>query len=249
MKNIEKSRNTEEQINFYDEQENFIANANGMNSEKFRAFPVFATRQSVTYLLERYQLYMMAKNVPGNIIECGVGNGFGLMSFAHFCSIYEPYHYVRKIVGFDTFEGFTPPDEKDMTSKAGHMKEGGLHYDSYETLLESIKLYDKNRALGHIEKVEIIKGDISKTLPKYLEENPQLVVSILYLDMDLYKPTKDTIELLYNRLPKGGMIVFDELNHSDYPGETIALMETIGTSNLKLERLDISSMLAYAKKD
>ena len=249
MKNIEKTRNTDEQLSFYTQQESFITNANGLNSEKFQAFPVFTTRQDITYFLERYQLYMLAKNIPGNILECGVGNGFGLMAFAHFCSIYEPYHYVRKLIGFDTFEGFTLPDKKDLTSKAEHMKKGGLHYDSYETLQEAIKLFDQNRALGHISKVELVKGDISDTLPQYLKENPQLVVSMLYLDMDLYKPTKDTIEILYNRIPKGGIIVFDELNHGDYPGETIALLETIGISNLKLERLDISSMLAYARKD
>lgn len=249
MKNIEKTRNTEEQLNYYEELESMIKQTKWQENEKFAAFPVFAPRQIITYFLERYKLYELIKNVPGNILECGVGNGFGFMSFAHFCSIYEPYHYVRKVVGFDTFEGFTEPDEKDKTSNANHMKKGGLFYDSYDVLTEATRLFDENRALGHIEKTQLIKGDISETLSKYLEDNPQLVVSMLYLDMDLYKPTKDTIKMIYNRIPKGGVIVFDELNHSDYPGETIALLETIGIENLRLKRLDISSMVAYAIKE
>ena len=74
---------------------------------------------------------------------------------------------------------------------------------------------------------ELIKGDISETLPRYLEANPHLIVGLLHLDVDLYKPTKDTIELLVERIPKGGIIFFDEPNHQDYPGETIAVMETL----------------------
>ncbi len=46
------------------------------------------------------------------------------------------------------------------------------------------------------------------------------------MDLDIYKPTLDTLKLVVNRIPKGGIIAFDELNHSDYPGETIATMES-----------------------
>ena len=38
-------------------------------------------------------------------------------------------------------------------------------------------------------------------------------------------------------MPKGAVIVFDELNHSDYPGETMAVMEVLGIRNLELKRV------------
>ena len=216
--------------------------------DKMRSFPVYTTRQVITRFLERYELYNIIRNVPGSIIECGVGSGQGIMSFAHLCSIFEPYHYVRRLIGFDTFEGFIGFDDKDFSrkTKAEHMKKGGLNFETYETLLGAIKLFDKNRAVGNIEKVELRKGDISSTFSEYLSDDPSLVISLLYLDLDLHKPTKDVIELAIERIPRGGVIVFDELNHVDYPGETVALMETIKISNLKLKRFEFSPMLGYA---
>lgn len=247
--NIEKTRNTETQLNYYAGLTELVENLPFSRFEQMRRFPVFSTRQDITYFLERYEIYKLVQNVPGNIIECGVAGGFGLMAFAHFASIFEPYHYVRKIIGFDTFEGFPGLSQQDKSSKAEHMKKGGLDHGGYEVLLEAIKLYDANRAIGHLPKVELVKGDICETLPEYLEKNPSLVVGMLYLDMDLYKPTGDTLRLLYDRIPKGGIIAFDELNHSDYPGETIAVMEELGIGSLRLQRLPFSSMLSYAIKE
>lgn len=247
--NIEKTRNTDKQLAFYNLLSDFIDSVDEDNLKKINTFPVYATRQVITSFIERYELYKLCKNVPGSIIECGVAAGGGLMSFAHFASIFEPYHYVRKIIGFDTFEGFVHISDEDKTSKADHLKLGGLKYDSYETLKKSIDLYNMNRALGHIEKIELIKGDISVTLPEYVKSNPSLVVSLLYMDMDLYKPTVDTLKILKDRLPRGAIIAFDELNHSDYPGETIAVMEALGINNLNLRRFDLSSMMSYAVID
>jgi len=45
--------------------------------------------------------------------------------------------------------------------------------------------------MGHIPKVELVKGDVVETVGQYLEQNPQLVISLLYLD--LYKPTKQVL--------------------------------------------------------
>lgn len=248
LKNIESSRNTEQQLDFYSQFSQFIDNAPVPLLDKFRAPSVYTTRQVITRFIERYELFQLIKQVPGNILECGVGSGYGLMSMAHLCSIFEPFHYVRRLVGFDTFEGFPGFSEQDFgnKTKAEHMKVGGLKFDTYETLQEAIRLYDMNRPVGHIEKIELRKGDISDTLPKYLEEDPSMVVALLYLDMDLYKPTKDALDLLIKRMPKGAVIVFDELNHTDYPGETIALMDTIGVHNLRLKRFEFSPMLGYA---
>lgn len=245
LKNIEKTRNTAEQLDFYNRFAEFLDKSELPTLDKFRSFPVFTPRQTITTFLERYELYKVVKNVPGNILECGVGSGLGLMTFAHLCSIFEPYHYVRKIIGFDTFAGFAGITDKDRSSKAEHLKPGGLSFDSYDVLKEAIELFDLNRALGHIPKAELVRGDISKTLPQYLDENPSLVVSLLYLDLDLYKPTLDTLRNVIGRVPKSGVIAFDELNHPDYPGETLSVLETLGLKNLRLRRFDLSPMMSY----
>ncbi len=244
--NIESTRNTEEQMNWYDDFGDFLTEVEWPILDKLAHFPTFTTRQMVTRFIETYELYKLARFVPGNFVECGVGSGSFLMGLAHFSSIFEPFHYTRRLVGFDTFEGFTEPSDEDKSSGADHMKKGGLSWESYDILLRSIELYDRNRPLGHINKVNLVKGDISATLPKYVEDNPSLIVGLLHLDLDLYKPTKDVIEILAPRIPKGGVIIFDEPNHPDYPGETIAMMETFGLKNLRLQRLEMSTMAAYA---
>ena len=247
--NLETSRNTQENLEYYEEMQQ-IMEASGLTfSQLMWDFPVFASRQQITYFLERYELFKKIQTVPGSIVEMGVAGGFGLMAFAHFCSIFEPNHYVRKLYGFDTFEGFPNIDEKDRTSSAAHMEVGGLAYNSYDYLKRAIKAYDKNRFLAHLPKVELIAGDATKTIPKFKKENPSLVIAMLYLDVDLYSPTKCALEQLMELVPKGGIVVFDELNHGDYPGETVALKEVMALNKLGLKRLPFSTMGAYAVMD
>jgi len=244
--NIETTRNTEKQLDFYSKLDLYLENIDLSEVEKVRAFPVYTTRQTITTFLERYEIYKLIKNVPGSIIECGVGSGLGIFSFMHFCSIFEPYHYTRKLYGFDTFEGFQGITDKDLSSNASHLKKGGLNFGGFERFNEAIKIHDLNRALGHLPKMEMIKGDISLTMPEFINNHPELVIGLLYLDLDLYKPTFDTIKSLIKKVPKGGIICFDEINHQDYPGETSAVIETLGINNINLKRLDFSSMMSYS---
>jgi len=148
MKNVEKSRNTPDMFKLYSDLEKFLKKITWTEVEKAANFPVLAQRQAITKFLERYELFKLIHEVPGSILECGVANGFGLMSFAHLCSVFEGYHYTRKLFGFDTFEGFTQPNIKDKTSGAQHMKKHGLKFPSYEILKKMIEFYDRNRALG-----------------------------------------------------------------------------------------------------
>ncbi|RIJ89644.1 MAG: dTDP-6-deoxy-L-hexose 3-O-methyltransferase, partial [Candidatus Brocadia sp.] len=104
----------------------------------------------------------------------------------------------------------------------------------------------KNRFLAHIEKVKLVKGDVAVSLPAYLKTNPHLVVSLLYLDFDIYEPTVVALRHLIPRIPKGGIIAFDELNHEVWPGETIAVMQEMGLNKLRIERFPFGSTMSYA---
>ena len=241
--NIEKSRNTEAQQNWYERRDQFLSNV-GVN-DIANNFSVFATRQKITRFIETFRYWELIRDIPGNILECGVAGGDFLFSMAHFSSIYEPHHYTRKVIGFDTFEGFTEPSPQDLTSSAQHMRLGGLSYHSYEYLNEAIKLYDENRMIGNVSKVSLHKGDISDTLPKYLHDHPSAVIALLHLDLDLYAPTKKVLQLAVDRMPKGAIVVFDEINHDDYPGETLAVMEELGINNINLNRVQEASMAGY----
>lgn len=168
------------------------------------------------------------------------------MTWAQLSAIFEPVNHQRKIIGFDTFSGFEELSEEDKTGKSLFSQKGGLAADSYEDLKKCIKIYDANRFINHIEKVKLVKGDVKVSMPKYLQDNLHTVVSLLYLDFDVFEPTKVAIENLLPRMPKGAIIAFDELNVDGWPGEVLAVLKTIGINNLRIQRFPFDSLLSYA---
>ncbi len=74
----------------------------------------------------------------------------------------------------------------------------------------------------HIRRTLIVQGDVRETLPRYLDQNPQTVIALAYFDLDLYEPTRDTLEAIRPYLTKGSVLAFDELAHAKWPGETAA---------------------------
>ena len=234
-------------INQFQKINDFFENDEGSFVNKIDAFPKYATRQSIAKFLTKYDLFRKIIHVNGSIIEAGVLYGGGTLAWAKLSSILEPTNHTRKVIGFDTFDGFPSVDAKDIKGSDGSLiKVGELKGSTYESVNEAIQIYDENRPLNHIQKVELVKGDILKTAPEYLEENPHLVVAMLYLDVDLYEPTKVMLETFVPKMPKGGIIVFDELNAKMFPGETVAVDEVIGISNLEIRRFPYDSYISYA---
>jgi hypothetical protein len=196
---------------------------------RLRFFARYLRRQDVARLLVRYEIFKLAMPANGSIVECGVYSGGGLFAWMHFSSIMEPYNYNRKVIGFDTFEGFPRVHEKDLRGTSEHLHAGALqtHKTMVEELSELAALHDTNRPLGHIAKVDLVKGDACNTIPEYVQSHPHLLISLLYLDFDVYGPTMAALKHLYPRVVKGGIVAFDELNKQDYPGETVALLESM----------------------
>lgn len=243
---LEPSRTTTNEIQFRVSLEDYFSNSIGSNVEKLQNFTKYVPTQDLRKFLCRYELFRKILHVHGSIVECGVLYGGGLMAWAQLSEIFEPLNHLRNIIGFDTFAGFVSVSEMDNTGTAFQGKNGGLAIDTYDDLLKSIALYNKNRFLNHIEKVKLVKGDVAESLPKFLKANPHLVVSLLYLDFDIYEPTVVALKHLMPRIPKGGIVAFDELNHEVWPGETIAVMQEIGINKLRIERFPFGSTISYA---
>jgi hypothetical protein len=206
---------------------------------KLTEFTKFVPKTSLIQFITRYELYKVIKDIPGDIFELGVCGGGGLFSFAQSVLIHEPDYQWRNIVGFDTFEGFTDDiNEKDKLEDCPHLKkQNAFKIDSYNELNKLIKVHEDFRYLNNRNQIKLVKGDIKKTLPEYLEENKGTIISLLYCDLDLYEPTKFSLELLWDRIPKGGIIVFDEGIMNEWPGEMIALNEVLGIGNHRLVRV------------
>jgi len=242
----ERKLNTKDELCFLNDLGNYFENSVGSTIEKLQNFVKYVPRQDITNFITKYEIFKKIINVQGSIVECGIFLGGGLMTFAQLSSILEPINHQRKIIGFDTFSGFPKLNRHDKQSMSEHMHKGGLGMNSYADLHKCISLFDSNRFLSHIPKIEIIKGDASLTIPKYLKTNRHTVVSLLYLDFDIYKPTKTAIESFIPRMPKGSIIVFDEINNPLWKGETQAVLDTIGINNLKIQRFSYNSYMSYA---
>lgn len=212
-------------------------------------FEKYVRRQDLARFMARYELFKLIKSTKGSIVECGVHHGGGLMAWAKLSSNLEPYAIHRKVIGFDTFEGFVEINEKDVSSfKNDELKKGGFstETDIYTELMSLIAEYDQNRYLNQFSKIELIKGDAIQTIPEYLKNNQHLIIALLFLDFDLYEPTKTALEYFVSRVPKGGIIAFDEINNPFWPGETLALLEKYENLNhLEIKKFDFDPNIAY----
>ncbi len=88
-----------------------------------------------------------------------------------------------------------------------------------------------------------------ETIPAFVAENPHLVVSLLFLDFDLYEPTKAALEHFVPRMPWGAVLAFDELDNPLWPGETLAMLEQHARRPLRIERLEFDPYIGFAALD
>jgi len=223
----------------------FSTGAGIPEAELLNNIGLFISRQNLSNILYKHELYSKIINVHGDVVEFGVRWGQNLALFENFRGIYEPFNYSRKIIGFDTFEGFASLDVKDGDGEI--MQEGVLRVASgYENTLQQILDYHESESpISHIKKYEIVKGDATYTVKKYFEDNPHTIIALAYFDFDIYKPTYECLKVISEHVTKGSVIAFDQINHEKYPGETIALKEFFGLSKYAIQRTPYSSVGSY----
>lgn len=214
--------------------------------DKLNNFSKYARRQAMTKTFAQYEIFKRILPVKGSVVECGVLRGGSLFTWFHLSSVLEPLNFTRRIYGFDTFEGFAAVADQDRATLSQHVKAGDLRGSTHEELSELVKIHDSNRVLNHIDKVHLVKGDASKTIPAFVETHPHLVVSLLYLDFDLYEPTCAALEHFVPRMPKGAVLAFDELDNPLWPGETRAAMDKLGLNKLRIERVEFDPYIGFA---
>ena len=215
------------------------------DDQKLNNLGLFLHSKHLGRVLFMDYIYKLQLDVQGVVMEFGTRWGQNSALFTQLRSIYEPYNRHRKIIAFDTFSGFPVISKQDGESDM--MKTGNYatteNYEEY--LCTVLNTLEKDNPLGHLKKYEIVKGDCVAELDKYLDAHPETIVSLAYFDLDVYETTKKCLEKLKSRLVKGSILAFDELNDPDCPGETIALMETLGLNNIRLKRLPYVSRVSY----
>ena len=225
-------------------------------AKHFRACPIpdneilmnlglFLSSKNLSRILFMEQLYRRILDVHGIIIEFGTRWGQNIALFSALRGIYEPFNRHRKIVAFDTFQGFPSVAPQDGDSEI--IKTGAITVsDNYvEYLTKVMEFHEKENPVNHIRKFELRPGDATVEIERYLEEHPETIVALAYFDFDLYEPTKKCLQAIRDRLVKGSVIGFDELGDEDAPGETTALKEVFGLPNVRLQRSPRTARTSY----
>ncbi|MDA9251650.1 crotonobetainyl-CoA--carnitine CoA-transferase [Alphaproteobacteria bacterium] len=215
------------------------------DNEMLENLALFLKRQDLGTILFKQKLYENIIGTHGVVMEFGVRWGASLALFESFRGIFEPFNINRKIIGFDSFEGFPSVHEKDGNSSIISQGAYGVT-DGYEKYLEQVLDYHETESpISHIKKYELVKGDAVVEIEKYLHDNPQTIIALAYFDFDIYEPTKKCLEAIKGHITKGTVIGFDELNLKDYQGETLALKEVFGLDRYRIVRTPYSSNKSY----
>lgn len=210
----------------------------------FNSFIFDADTRVLAKLLFRAKLFNEVVGIPGDIVECGVFKGSGVVSWLKIRHIFAPNSF-KKVVGFDFFD-----TKQLLDSLSGKDREamaelfGGRdfsHSPTYATKLgESIKKIN-------LPNFEFVEGDLIRTSKEYVQNRPGAKISLLYMDVDLEEPTYHALNNFWPIVSDGGYIVFDEYGYHTW-SESRGVDKFVKERGLKLKTLDCSSPTAYLVK-
>lgn len=238
---------TQEELESRKKIQQLFRNCRIPDNEVLANLGLFLNGPSLARILFMNDLYQRILSVHGIVIEFGVRWGQNMALFENFRGIYEPFNFTRRIIGFDTFQGFLSVDEKDGNMASANDFSVTPEYENY--LQELLDFHEHSNPIPQIKKVKIIKGDAIDELKKYLDENPETIIALAYFDFDVYEPTKKCLELIQGYLTKGSIVGFDELCFHHYPGETLAYKEVFGLNKYKITRSQYSRANSFITID
>tara|TARA_B100000686_G_C16790266_1_gene978193 strand:- start:3110 stop:3787 length:678 start_codon:yes stop_codon:yes gene_type:complete len=177
------------------------------------------------------RLYEMTVGIPGHFVEIGVFKGASFCRFRKLGRLFHPDHY-RSFLGFDVFSKFPEADyEADRKLLQDMNKISGEHSINDEDLMNILA------EQGLDQNVELIKGDIRKTLPNYLNDHQEMTFSCVNIDVDLYEPIRVAMENIFPLVVSGGIIMIDD--YEGFPGAKKAVDDYLREQNRpeKIEKL------------
>jgi len=196
----------------------------------------------ISKFLAQYELYKKTLHLAGHMVECGIFKGASFSRFAVMRELFEN-PFSRKLIGFDIFGKF--PKTKFKADKIKRKQ----FIDSAGT--SSISVNQLKQVLNHKgtrRNIDLVKGDITKTVPKYVKSHPELKISLLNLDTDIYEPARVILENLFPLIVKGGILILDD--YGSFPGETKAVDEYFNDKNITIENFPFSMTPSFIiKKD
>lgn len=200
----------------------------------------------ISKLFARCLLFNSVKDVPGDIVECGVFKGSGIMTWLKLKKALAP-NSPKKVIGFDMFDssalvGKLNGVDKERMENLFKSRNFEMTGDYRDTLMAIAA--NAGFSMGDIE---LIKGDASETTGVFSSTRPGAKISLLYMDMDIEKPTYDTLVNLWDNVTNGGIVVFDEYGYHQW-SESRAVDRFIEERGLKINILNFNAPTAYIQK-
>lgn len=234
---------------YFDDISAYFSESEGTYSERMHAITRFLPRQSLSYLLARHEVFRQILSLHGTVLDFGVHRGGSFFTWLQLSAIYEPYNHIRRIVGFDSFEGFSSLSAEDIAQGDQDLaikKVGGMQYTGGAAELAlGLELYDLNQPLGHVPRGRGIAGPLPDTLQNYMTEHAEVVVALANFGLGLYEPTVEILKAIKPRLQKGSILLFEDLNQVTWPGETRALFEVFEPHEIQLQRVPYCPHLSW----
>lgn len=166
------------------------------------------TMTSVEALFSLYSAvgYVLDRNIPGDLVECGVWRGGSSLLVA--LMLQQRKINDRRVLLYDTFSGMPAPTEFDVDKygRTGfqmmeeYSDDVGWCYASREDVQSVFERHNFQF------QVELIEGDVMQTL----STDPPACISLLRLDTDWYESTALEYDVLYPRLSTGGVLIIDD---------------------------------------
>jgi len=163
------------------------------------------------------------EGLEGDILELGIYRGGTTIMTVHFL---KKLNSKRRVYACDAFMGLPYEDKYSIWENAK-----GMYSETSEKIVK-----EKFEKFGVSDTITIVKGLFEDTLYQKLSDKK---FSLVLVDCDLYDATKLSMEFIFPRMVKGGIIMFDDYDRVNKQeatcGETTAVDEFCSTHNLKVE--------------
>ena len=223
--------------------ENFIHDEHPQSFyDSYNDFIFSADSKIFNKLLSKRDFLELTKSVPGDIVELGVFKGSGMAGWLKMCR----YSFInnKKVVGFDIFDDqklLTSIGTKDKNLMGSLFAQRSFASEGYAPVLNTML-----RDAG-FNNYEIVTGNVFDTIPGYLDANPGFRASVINFDLDTAEPTYFSLTQLWDRLVKGGVLIFDEYAINEWT-ESIAVDQFVNEFGLDLKRTQFEAPSAYIIK-
>ncbi len=157
--------------------------------------------------------YLQNNEVAGDFVECGVWRGGSMSAVVR--TLQNVHGPARDLWLYDTFEGMTPPTNRDVdflgqTAEQLLDQQDPLDPMSVWCVSPLSGVRQLMTAGGYpADRIHFVQGKVEETLAKTLPGK----IALLRLDTDWYESTKCELEHLFPKLVPGAVVIIDDYGH------------------------------------